>query len=135
MTDPKTERVVLIRKNKPHFLADKLNGIGGSIEFLEGPFDAMVREFAEETGVFTIKSDWSFFCKLETRAGDIYFFFSDRLASYENCISTTTDEAIYICSPGELRDRNHVADLDWLITMGASMPLHGAKYLAIKENY
>jgi 8-oxo-dGTP diphosphatase len=46
--DSKRENVVLIRKNKPEWQADKLNGVGGKIEDGEVPAAAMFREFTEE---------------------------------------------------------------------------------------
>lgn len=44
-------KVSLVRKNKPEFQKGLLNAIGGKIESDESPYDAMVREFKEETGV------------------------------------------------------------------------------------
>ena len=50
--DAKKERVVLIKKNRgPKELIGKLNGVGGKIEDHESSFEAMSREFFEETGV------------------------------------------------------------------------------------
>lgn len=43
--------LALVEKQKPAWQAGKLNGIGGKIEAGETPMAAMVREFAEETGV------------------------------------------------------------------------------------
>lgn len=44
------ELVLLIRKTHPEWQKGKLNGVGGKIREGELPPDAMVREFAEETG-------------------------------------------------------------------------------------
>lgn len=59
--------VLLIRKNKPDFMAGKLNGIGGKVDGLEKPIRAMLREFWEETGITTLYDNWhqfgSFFDK------------------------------------------------------------------------
>lgn len=49
--DPSLERVLLIQKRKPAWQAGKLNEIGGHIEPGETADQAMVREFAEETGL------------------------------------------------------------------------------------
>lgn len=43
--------VALVEKKKPAWQYGKLNAIGGKIEEGETPYDAMVREFEEETGV------------------------------------------------------------------------------------
>jgi 8-oxo-dGTP diphosphatase len=60
------DRVVLIKKNKPDWQAGKLNGIGGKIEGDESSVEAMVREFAEETGLYVPEEAW-------TRVGDCRF--------------------------------------------------------------
>ncbi len=41
----------MIEKLKPEWQKGRLNGVGGKVEEGEDPFDAMVREFREETGV------------------------------------------------------------------------------------
>ena len=52
--------VVMVRKNRPVWQAGKLNFVGGKVEPNEMYSDTMVREFLEETGVETQKSDWRF---------------------------------------------------------------------------
>ena len=51
-------QVVLIRKRKPDWMANKLNGIGGKIEEDEDALAAMVREFSEEAGYETDAAEW-----------------------------------------------------------------------------
>lgn len=58
LTSDKSE-VVVIRKRKPEFMANKLNAIGGKIEPGETPMEAMVREFSEEAGIETSPSEWT----------------------------------------------------------------------------
>ena len=43
-------QVALVLKDHPDWQAGKLNAIGGKISNAETPTNAMVREFAEETG-------------------------------------------------------------------------------------
>ena len=43
-------KIALILKNRPKFLAGKMNGIGGKVEIGEGHAESMSREFEEETG-------------------------------------------------------------------------------------
>lgn len=50
--------VLLIHKARPTAQAGLWNGIGGKIEDGEAPLDAMVREFAEETGLLWPKGCW-----------------------------------------------------------------------------
>lgn len=52
-------QVALIRKLRPDWQAGKLNGIGGKVEAGEFALSAMVREFAEETGMHTLSDDWT----------------------------------------------------------------------------
>lgn len=67
--------VTLIKKRKPESQAGKLNGVGGAIEPGDGSaLDAMVREFAEETGKQTHRDDWRFFASLRTNGSEIFFF-------------------------------------------------------------
>lgn len=48
---PDFQFVWLIKKNKPEWQKDCLNGIGGKIEPGEAPVEAMVRELKEESGL------------------------------------------------------------------------------------
>lgn len=75
------QNFLLIRKTHPEWQKGKLNGIGGKIEkkeqvivqnpddsnpdagywLIETPFEAMVREFHEETGIITTRKRWHCF--------------------------------------------------------------------------
>ena len=70
MFDSTHQNVLLIRKNKPEWQAGKLNGIGGKIEPGEQPFDAMVREFHEETGLIVTRDYWTHFGHMTGIAAD-----------------------------------------------------------------
>ncbi|MGE3771080.1 MAG: NUDIX hydrolase [Bdellovibrionales bacterium] len=61
MFDATQQNVALIRmgEHKPPYLRGRLNAIGGKIENAETPVAAMVREFAEETGVPTTADIWT----------------------------------------------------------------------------
>lgn len=83
--------VALVRKNRPEWQAGKLNAIGGKIEDGEAPYQAMRREFEEETGVD--RYDWKQFATLTGKDFIIYFyscFNSDALAK----VQTKEDEEI-----------------------------------------
>jgi len=60
--DAKKERVVLIKKNGNSVPAHqgRLNGVGGKIEVHETSYEAMRREFREETGVDLHEFLWTF---------------------------------------------------------------------------
>lgn len=51
MFDERKEHFLAIRKTKPKWQAGKLNGVGGKNEKGETPFEAMRREFREETSI------------------------------------------------------------------------------------
>lgn len=73
--------VALIRKNKPAWQAGKLNGVGGKIEPGESAYEAMIREFSEETGVTVFNDRWTCFSVLTGDGFEIDFFvaFSDEV--------------------------------------------------------
>lgn len=69
--------VVLLQKIKgpPGIdMLGKWNGVGGKIEENETPYEAMIREFNEEAGLFII--DWKLICVCTHRDNKIYFFSS-----------------------------------------------------------
>ena len=95
-------KVALIRKNRPDWQAGKLNGIGGKIERKD--FDhyktyeltqwhCMVREFEEETGVFTHIDDWTWFNTVGEPDWIVYFMYATGDLSK---LKTMTDEVIEI---------------------------------------
>jgi 8-oxo-dGTP diphosphatase len=61
MFDPTLSKVVLIRKDKPEWQQDLLNGVGGKVEDGETFENAMIREFEEEAGVVL---DWKLFASV-----------------------------------------------------------------------
>src|SRR6267378_2240649 len=88
---------LLIRKTHPEWQKGKLNGIGGKLEkkqqltstkegdtdvwLYETPFEAMIREFYEETGIKTTRNRWRCFHIEEFDTGPdgnektkVYFF-------------------------------------------------------------
>lgn len=56
--DIDTNKVLLLEKLTPIEQKGLLNGIGGKIELFEDEYQAMIREFFEETGISTIEQDW-----------------------------------------------------------------------------
>ena len=92
--DEKKENVLLIKKLRPQWQLNKLNGIGGKIEPNEPPIDAMIREFEEECGLKTNPDDWVCFCKMvgEDFFVNVYKAFVD-INNYKN----QTDEELRFC--------------------------------------
>ena len=70
--NPTMDSVVLVKKNRPEWQKGFYNGVGGHIEQGENPFDAMTREFEEETGVLI--PDWRNYCEIDGEDWVCYFF-------------------------------------------------------------
>ena len=110
--------VVLIRKRKPKWQENLLNGVGGKIEQSESPINAMIREFKEEAGVLTEESDWRSFCVMEGRDFDVFCFTGSNQKHFQNA-KTSSDEAIEKILVPMLNEKFTVSNLDWLIYLAA----------------
>jgi 8-oxo-dGTP diphosphatase len=103
--------VALIGKIKPAWQRGKFNGIGGKIEAGETPWDAMCREFREETGANV--STWRQFAVLRWRGGSVYFF--EARGSYQ--LFTTTAEPVVWVKIAALQELEIIPNLRWLIPL------------------
>ncbi len=139
MLDPTLNKVVLIRKQRPDWQKGKLNGVGGKVEENESPYDAMPREFREETGVET--HGWQLFAvynfgDLGTPGslGEIYFYFYWLIGDVSKPKSVT-DEQIVVMDVETLSWRDDaIPNLRWLVQMARSMNLgEHARYFDIQE--
>jgi 8-oxo-dGTP diphosphatase len=109
------EEVALIRKEKPSWQKNKLNGIGGKIEPGELPYQAMRREFREEAGADV--DDWTPFAHLTCGDTVIHFFFSHKPATVE----TMTNELVeWQLVTNVLGSRHVIQNLKWLIPLALS---------------
>ena len=121
MFDKTGEDVVLINKRRPAWQSGKWNGPGGSIKDRESHWDAMVREFYEETGVKTGIMDWTTAVILkgtnqqEQEDWEVFFLFAFNDQAVRNA-KTQTDELIQIYFERTL-PRNLVAGLEWIIPL------------------
>lgn len=113
---PDFEYVWLIRKNKPEWQKDCLNGIGGKIEDGEMPIEAMIRELKEEAGV-------SFAPEQLTYVGNMLGTNNDG-SQFEVCIFTGVhndemisqeEEKIDIYEVSEVKDHKHIENVPMLI--------------------
>lgn len=73
----------MMEKAKPEWQRGKFNGVGGKVKEGENIFDAMNREFREETGIYVHRDDWNHFAKMKGSSNaaiedkfDIDFFWS-----------------------------------------------------------
>lgn len=114
---PDADRVLLILKNRPSFLAGRWNGVGGHVEPGETPSQAMAREFREETGLDWPEQAWApvggrggtgFHISLFTARGDIAG------------ARTTTDEAVAVWPRERLADLPLAPDMTAALDMALS---------------
>lgn len=125
------QNFLLIRKTHPEWQKGKLNGIGGKIEkkeqvivqnpddsnpdagywLIETPFEAMVREFHEETGIITTRKRWHCFHIEEFTTGPdgqentrVYFFAAFGDESKRTYIGNNNDPMFEIVSSYNLLD-------------------------------
>lgn len=108
-------KVALIVKQKPAWQAGRMNGIGGKLEVGETHFEAMSREFLEETGVSIFPEQWNKFANVEGKDWVVFFMraMSDKV--YE-CRTMETEE-IVVVNVYEIGTLNVIPNLKWLIPM------------------
>ena len=106
------ENVVLIKKTKPEWQADKYNGVGGKIEPNEMPGAAMVREFWEEAGVMTQSYNWKLFGLMEGPDWDCQLYYTFNGFVFRNA-HTTGEEEICTFSVQSLPET--ISNVPWLI--------------------
>jgi len=120
--------VLLIQKNRPKAQAGLLNGIGGKFENVDYrptisdlatsvPYNAMRREFAEETGVETNLSDWAHFATTYyPRRYRIYYFYNEVVNL--SAAKAQTDERLVTVPILEVgRGARTLPDLKWLVEL------------------
>jgi 8-oxo-dGTP diphosphatase len=128
--------VLLCRKSKPAWQAGKLNGIGGKIDGDETPEAAMIREFKEETGVYT--SLWEHFATLRREHTDSRFIvhcFRSMLqisSLHELDFTAELDQPLVIMPVKSMSvdyANELLSNITWLVHMAADNAQHdGAPY-------
>lgn len=109
------KKVVLILKRKPEWQAGKLNGVGGKIEVDEFPIDALLREFREETGIYTTLSRWLGVAQLSGKAGTVFVYAMNSSRFQE--VKSATEESVGIFNIENLHVLNVIPNLRWLIPL------------------
>ena len=128
---PDENYVVLVRKLKPTWQAGLLNGVGGKVELEETPYQAMVREFKEETGLYI--HDWEYFAGLSDGRNFAVTFYRMQHPWYGS-VQTVTNEVIEIHAVQDLDKLPVVSNLRWLIPMARSTSRLDWPYL-IRERH
>lgn len=113
---PNRERVLLIEKRKPAWMAGKLNGIGGKVEPGETPIEAMVREMREEAGIEIEAAAWTHFVTMNIAgAGEMYCY-----AAFTEAVrdaSKQEEEPIYLPRVNALHSWSLMRNLPVLIAL------------------
>lgn len=107
--------VVLIKKNKPEWQADQLNGIGGKLEGDEESIHGIVREFQEETGV--VIYSWEKFCTMNCNlkwSCDCFKAFNT--SAFDQC-KTIEEEVVGKYKIEDLKNENIISNIPWLIAL------------------
>lgn len=112
LIDPKTRTIVLVRKGKPEWQSGRLNGVGGKVEPGEVGWDAMRREFREETGQDV--NSWERFATVEGLWGSVEFF---RALGPTTKVQTMESEPIEVHSLDTLPYDQALPNLSWLIPL------------------
>lgn len=114
-------RVVLVEKRRgPPALIGKWNAVGGKVEPGESPFDAMRREWAEETGDEE-RRPWQRVCTVRGHGFRCHFYrvFVDRLPDLPGFNDSGEPLAVeHVNYP--VSDEYHAPDLKWLMPLAAS---------------
>lgn len=119
------EEVVLIRKLRPSWQENKLNGVGGKLEPHEltmegGIFAAMEREFFEETGLMTGPAAGILWSNVATLSGKDYCVnvFS-ALTDYKilHSVTSKTEERVEVHLVRNVRREITVPNLAWLVPL------------------
>lgn len=127
------KRFVVIKKNRPDWMAGKYNFVGGKIEekpeisgLWETPRQAISREFEEETGVITQPKNWHCFhieqyanttSAPDKQRAKVYYLatFGDDI----NKVKTITDEEVKIMNYEDLTwdPKEFIFNIPYIIAM------------------
>jgi len=109
--------VVLIRKNRPEWMAGMLNGVGGHIEGRESPRQAMAREFEEETAIHVQLHKWFEIVQMRGKKWEVTFFKTFLSPHDIHFMTSMTDEKVMLISCENENELNMVPNLSWLIPL------------------
>lgn len=112
--DNKMERIALILKNRPDFLAGKWNALGGKVEEGETEKEAVKREVEEESGLVIEEKDWQPVGVIQdNKDKEVDEFRVDVFYSLTNDISkakTLTDEEVEVFYISDVLKKDNLTD-------------------------
>lgn len=115
-------KLVLIKKNRPDFLAGLFTGPGGKLEEKDTIYSGMAREFHEEAGMWF--DGWRRFLTFGTSHNMIVHFFYG-FADFDRAesIRSMTDEQVFIIPLGEILAGYHACteNLRWQVGMALAV--------------
>jgi 8-oxo-dGTP pyrophosphatase MutT (NUDIX family) len=115
--DQEQRLVLLIKKKRPHWQFNRLNGVGGRVEGNETTTEAMKRECVEETGLLIAEKAWRYFAVLKTEGVEVHFF-STEVKTLELPQPLKGDERPIWSNVGSLKHLANVQhDLLYLVPM------------------
>ncbi len=106
------DHVLLIKKNKPKWMKDRWNGIGGKIEEGEEPLVAMQRESFEEIGTVY---DWKHKVIFTCPGGTVFVF--DAFSEWASIDFTQMEEEPLAEFSLEKLPKTMMANLEWIIPL------------------
>lgn len=126
-------RFLLLRKDRPEWMAGKWNGVGGKIEEDEAPQTAMSRECSEETGLHIAPEHWDRFAVITDKSCIIHCYRVKLTPEDLSKASTMETEEVYIASDTGatakmLSEDGHMPNLLWLIAMAMTKPADTRPY-------
>lgn len=143
-----TQEILLIRKLKPEWQKDKLNGIGGKVEDKETPEYAMYREAKEETGLEISKERWINFAVMNCERGskdgvsdtwsvEVFIAIVDRKLFYQ--YDSPEAEKIQRMHLYELNTVNSLygflGNITWLVGMGIDSIMNNKPFEKVTIEY
>lgn len=126
--DSESDKLLLIRKNRPDWQKGLLNGIGGKIEDGESPLEAMQRECREECGLRV--SNWNELCIITDEESFRVYFFS--AVTQTKGVFQGTDEELVFVDKRAIDYSRCIDNLSFLIPM-AMNPLHSSYTIVEKR--
>jgi 8-oxo-dGTP diphosphatase len=109
-------KVATIRKARPEWQKGKLNGVGGKVEPGETPYQAMCREWTEESGLVS-PPNWREYCCLDWKGGRVYFFEAYSAWECNGFRYKDVDEVVNWFAINDDLYRETIPNLRWLIPL------------------
>ena len=125
------KHVVLIKKLNPEWQRGLFNGVGGKVEENEKSYDAMSREFEEETGVVINAEEWIHFSHIHRPNFyylDLYYAHSDLAFD----VRTIEKEEVHIVKVNNL-PKNIIPNLQWLIPLALDKEMDFSSPILMQE--